>query len=62
MENQLTITVSQLQEIELLVAYWRAFKTLRPVSSIDEAEAYVDLDEQADRVAGVCREVRRMGS
>lgn len=62
MENQLAISVSQVQEIELLVAHWRAFKMLRPVSSIDEAEAYNELDEQADRVAGIVREVRKLGS
>ncbi len=56
------ITASQLLDVEAMVAHWRAFVKLEPVRSIDEAQAFNDLDEQADRVAVVCREVRRQGS
>jgi predicted xylose isomerase-like sugar epimerase len=60
--DTLAISVSQLQDLEALVAKWWAYKAIVPVMTIEAAEAFNELDDQARKAEKVIREVRGAGS
>jgi hypothetical protein len=60
--DTLAISVSQLQDLEALVAKWWAYKAIVPVMTIEAAEAFNELDDQARRAEKAIREVRGFGS
>jgi len=58
---QYGISTPQIQEVETLVATVHAYHRAHILVK-DEGEAEADMEDQADRVEAVCKEIRRQGS